>query len=203
MVGSGMSANVYPFCCDSDCKYVGKVEHDIFYTGTKIIKQKYMDEINYQNRAAELKVSIPIIDTYQNPVKNYGVIIMPALKITIANYIKLLDMNKTHINKLLDSIVKCFMVLISNSIKHDDEHLSNVMISQNDEIVVIDFGSAIRINDSDRTLAFQNYIRRLSHEIGELLPNMGFDKYLLRKYHDTIITKNLSLSKPIRIKIKV
>ena len=72
LIGSGGSGTTYKSCCETQCDYVVKIQH---------YDPSLRTEIDMQNLAADIGVSIPVIDSWIED--GYLFMVMPALKHTM------------------------------------------------------------------------------------------------------------------------
>ena len=72
LIGEGTYGTTYMICCKEECDYIVKIQRELPETIT---------EIEMQNLAAEIDVSIPIIDSWGED--GQIAMVMPALKHTM------------------------------------------------------------------------------------------------------------------------
>lgn len=138
--GKGYFSDTFASCCDNNCEYVAKVQGDS-------ISSRRESEI--QRIASTIGVAVPITDIWN--YRDNLVIVMPTLKYTFAEIFnqlrqKCTDDEKTcqdvantvadYVNRTIEKID----LLRKNNIIHNDMNLGNIMVDDNDEIFLIDYG---------------------------------------------------------------
>lgn len=154
----GAFGGVYNACCKGDCEYIAKIIAQKYGNNFAVLK-----EIEFQNKAAEKNISIPVLDHYH--YKKFYIMIMKSLHMTLAVFIRNVKSNSSideeeKVKKISDIlcilIEKIYKLVYELNIDHNDISYDNIMMDKNEEPFIIDFGTSrtvdrTGINDPRRT----------------------------------------------------
>lgn len=187
ILGKGAFGTTYKACCgtESRCEYVAKIMN-------LKLNSDWAYEVEIQNKAAEEKITIPILDKWTK--SGYVVLIMPALKITLYEYFLDPRTSDENIKNKLEKVMIKLRQLRKLEINHNDTSLWNVMIGYDEEVYIIDFGVSSFVDKEGLEMGFgktaqQAYeasVEKLYGEVGALLDiKKGELLYNLKKasYH--------------------
>jgi len=155
LIGGGSYGSIAEVCKKGgrDCNYVMKltsiesVADDWIRTGkTKVDPKPFLNEVARQKEAASPKVGVapPVIDSWLCDDPPLGVMVMPRLKKTLLEVLQESDdeeEQEAYLNKALSILQE----LNKNNIQHRDAHVENFMIDFDDNLKIIDFGFAQKI----------------------------------------------------------
>jgi len=185
-------------CCDSDCKYVMKIQP---------LQDKIQHEIKMQQMLAENGIAPPIIDSWI--CQGNMVIVMPMLKHTL-KYVLATAVDKQVFIGALDAYVDLLRRVHALGYWHGDAKSDNCMVDENGRFYLIDMGLTRPITTRNSDI---NYIynivceysygeygilagmRILKQNLADLLKPMGkkmsdIDKIKLRKSLESTFIKS-------------
>jgi tRNA A-37 threonylcarbamoyl transferase component Bud32 len=176
-IGEGSNARTYQTCCKKRCNYVAKIMQNVDI-------DRWENEILIQNKAAEIDVSIPVIDHFHNSQGYF--IIMKALQSTIYNIFFNINENNditddekilllyNYYIKIKDKLYK----MMKNGIQHNDIKLDNIMVDNDDNVYFIDFGSSTyeKIDESEFESEFEYSIEDITRQISMVISDELYEK---------------------------
>ena len=144
------------FCKKS--KYVFKIFD--FDSDSESVEE-FQNEIEIQNRVAQLGFTSPIYQVFQN--KDYGMFVMDEYAMTVYRFF-IKELNKENpnfesVSRIFDRCLQIVHILQGHNILHTDVHLNNFMLEKadSDSVKIIDFGKC-KIGKPTKILIKENSI---------------------------------------------
>ena len=160
------------FKCSSDEYENGKYCVMKLFKKTKSVR-KFLNEADFQRRAAVVGVAPPVIDFYAAKKKgkkgNESYLITELCDLTILEYIK---KQKNLTDNEFEQIHELYKKLDSVNILHNDANPNNLMVSSHPvkRFYLIDYGLA-KNGNNNTTICYPLMARRLQQEIDKFTNN--------------------------------
>lgn len=162
-LGSGHEGDVYPACCNNDCHFIAKK-----------IFTKYLPphEIEIQKIASYFNIAPKIYDIIEDDTNTY--IIMAKLDNTLAQEIEEFQDEPKIVYQLFLNAIEKINKLHELGISHNDITLTNIMVNQENQVFLIDYGTST-LNDE----GFYTDFLGLFYELTMGYPKLA--KYIKKK----------------------
>jgi serine/threonine protein kinase len=178
LIGEGKNAQVFDVCYASKCNLVlKKVSFKKVQGKLPITIEQFKKEVRNQTKASEYSLAPNIIGYYISDEE--GNIIMEKMDKTLSDC--LLDPKISLKSKkyYLQDAVNTLKKLHGIGIAHGDVKLENFMISDEDDVMLIDFGYSNSIEDTSRLKSkFQDDIIEFMDAFNRHSPFFTFREYL-------------------------